>query len=76
MIKKKKKILVVLGGNSKERTVSLDSGKACFDAVKRLGYKVKNLNLTDKTYIRCLQISLINIYIVNGRKQIFLIIFF
>ena len=44
MIKKKKKILVVLGGNSKERTVSLDSGKACFDAVKRLGYKAETFD--------------------------------
>ena len=38
---KKKKILVILGGTSKEREVSLNSGKACFQAIKRLGYKVK-----------------------------------
>ena len=44
MTKKKKKILVVLGGNSKERAVSLDSGKACFNAIKRLGYKAETFD--------------------------------
>ena len=41
MKSRKKTILVVLGGNSKERAVSLASGKACIKAIKRLGYKVK-----------------------------------
>ena len=36
----KKKILVVLGGNSKEREISIKTGKACIAALKRLGYKV------------------------------------
>ena len=40
----KKKVLVVLGGNSKERSVSLKTGKACFDAIKKLGYKVKTFD--------------------------------
>ena len=40
----KKKILVVLGGNSKERAVSLDSGKACVKAIKKIGYKVKKFD--------------------------------
>ena len=35
-----KKILIVLGGTSRERKVSLDSGKACLKAIKKLGYKV------------------------------------
>ena len=36
MIKKKfKNILVVLGGNSGEREVSLESGKACIKALKK-----------------------------------------
>ena len=56
MIKKKfKKILVVLGGASGERAVSLDSGKACVQALKKKGYEVdifdpkfKNLNLVNK----------------------------
>ena len=36
---KNKKILVVLGGTSGERKVSLDSGKACVKALKKIGYK-------------------------------------
>ena len=53
---KNKKVLVVLGGNSGERKVSLDSGRACLKALKKLGYRVstfdpkkKPLNLIDKT---------------------------
>jgi len=33
--KKYKKVVVVLGGTSGERTVSLDSGKACINALKK-----------------------------------------
>ena len=55
MIKKKfKRVLVVLGGTSGERAVSLDSGKACIKALKKK-YKVstfdpmyKNFNLINK----------------------------
>ena len=36
---KNKRILVVLGGTSGERKVSLDSGKACVKALKKIGYK-------------------------------------
>ncbi len=52
---KNKKVLVVLGGTSGEREVSLDSGRACIKALKLLGYKVstfdpktKSLNLINK----------------------------
>ena len=55
---KNKKILVVLGGTSGERNVSLDSGRACIKALKKLGYRVstfdpkkKPLNLIDKNKI-------------------------
>ena len=55
MIKKKfKKVLVVLGGISGERLISLKSGKACINALKKkysistLDPKYKNLNLIDK----------------------------
>ena len=56
MIKKRfKKVLVILGGTSGERAVSLDSGKACINALKKKGYEVssfdpktKNFNLIDK----------------------------
>ncbi len=52
---KNKKVLVVLGGTSGERAVSLDSGKACVKALTKLGYEVtifdpqkKPLHLIDK----------------------------
>ena len=52
---KNKKVLVLLGGTSDERAVSLDSGRACVKALKKKGYKVstfdpkkKSLNLIDK----------------------------
>ena len=56
--KKFKNVLVVLGGTSGERTISLESGKACIKALKKKGYKVssfdpkiKNFNLINKTKI-------------------------
>ncbi len=36
----KKKILVVLGGISKERKVSLETGKSCIKSLKKIGYRV------------------------------------
>mgnify|MGYP001220770071 FL=1 len=56
--KKFKNVLVVLGGTSGERTISLESGKACIKALKKKGYqvssfdpKIKNFNLINKTKI-------------------------
>ncbi len=56
--KKFKNILVVLGGTSGERAVSLDSGRACIKALKKKGYKVstfdpkfKNFNVIDKSKV-------------------------
>ena len=55
--KKFKRVLVVLGGNSGERQVSLDSGRACIKALRKkyivstFDPKFKNLNLIDKTKI-------------------------
>ena len=56
--KKIKNVLVVLGGNSGERAVSLASGKACIRALKKKKYKVssfdpkfKNLNLINKNNV-------------------------
>ena len=40
----KKKILVVLGGISKEREISLKSGKACIKAIKSLKYKFQKFD--------------------------------
>ena len=36
----KKNVLVVLGGNSRERYISLESGRACISALKKNGFKV------------------------------------
>ena len=46
----KKKIILLMGGPSKERSVSILSGKACYRALKKAGYEVvkidpKNENL-------------------------------
>ena len=56
--KKFKNILVVLGGTSGERAISLESGRACIKALKKKGYKVssfdpkiKNFNLINKKKI-------------------------
>ncbi len=53
--KKFKRVLVVLGGTSGERKVSLNSGKACIKALKKKKYlvstfdpKFKNLNLINR----------------------------
>ena len=53
--KKFKNVLVILGGTSGERAVSLESGKACIKALKSKKYKVstfdpkiRNFNLIDK----------------------------
>ena len=45
-----KKILVVLGGNSREREISIKTGKACTAAVKRLGYKVEIFDPKQKSF--------------------------
>ena len=56
--KKFKKILVVTGGTSGERAISLETGTACIQALKKKGYKVsifdpkiKNFNLINKKKI-------------------------
>ena len=41
---KNKKVLVLLGGTSDERAVSLDSGRACIKALKKKGYKVSTFD--------------------------------
>ena len=41
---KKKKVLVVLGGNSRERKISIKTGLACIKAIKKLGYHVNTFD--------------------------------
>ena len=48
--KKFKNILVVLGGTSGERAVSLESGKACIKALKKIKYKVSSFDPKKKNY--------------------------
>ena len=48
----KKKVLVVLGGNSNEREVSLKTGKACLKAIKKLGYKVDTFDPKFEPYFK------------------------
>jgi len=45
-----KNILVVLGGTSGERAVSLESGKACISALKKRRYKVKTFDPKNKNF--------------------------
>ena len=47
---KKKKILVVMGGKSKERQISLSSGKQCLKAIKKLGYQTSIFDPKKKEY--------------------------
>ena len=47
---KNKKVLVVLGGVSGERKVSLESGKACIKALKKIGYKVSKFDPKKGSY--------------------------
>lgn len=42
------KVLVIMGGTSEEREVSLRSGKAVYNALKELGYNVQAFDLNDK----------------------------
>ena len=58
MNKKFKRVLVVLGGTSGERAISLESGRACAKALKQKKYNVtlfdpkfNNLNLINKQSI-------------------------
>ena len=48
--KKFKKVLVVLGGTSGERAVSLESGKACIKALRKKGYIVSTFDPQKKHF--------------------------
>ena len=47
---KYKKVLVVLGGLSEERKVSIESGRACIKALKKNGYSVSTFDPKKKNY--------------------------
>ena len=44
MVNLKSRVLVIMGGNSREREISLSSGNACIRSLKKLGFKVKNFD--------------------------------
>jgi D-alanine-D-alanine ligase len=52
-----KKILVLMGGTSAEREVSLRSGKAVFSAIEKLGYAVEALDLQTDNLNRIFEIN-------------------
>ena len=41
------KVVILMGGNSKERQVSLQSGNAIFRACKQIGYDTSIIDMTD-----------------------------
>ena len=45
-----KNVLVVLGGTSGERAISLESGRACIKALKKKGYKVSSFDPKIKNF--------------------------
>lgn len=54
-VDKNAKIAVLAGGMSSEAEVSMRSGKGCYDALKRLGYKNAELVIVDQTIAQTLQ---------------------
>ena len=65
----KKKILVVLGGNSKEREISIKTGKACVGAIKRLGYKVEIFDPKKKSFFDIIKSKSDILGIVHSHPQ-------
>src|SRR5574344_1077990 len=54
-INKEAKIAVLCGGMSSEKEVSVRSGKNCFSAMKRLGYKNAELVIVDENIAETLK---------------------
>lgn len=54
---KKQKILIVMGGTSSEREISLRSGQAVFEALVRLGYNVEKFILNQNNVKELLMIK-------------------
>ncbi len=55
VISKDAKIAVLCGGMSSEREVSMRSGKGCFDALQRLGFKNAELVVVDENIAQTLK---------------------
>ncbi len=54
-VNKEAKIAVLAGGMSSEREVSMRSGKNCFEALQRLGYKNSQLVIVDENIAQTLK---------------------
>ena len=55
IVQKDSKIAVLCGGMSSEKEVSMRSGKNCYEALKRLGYKNAELVVVDKNIAETLK---------------------
>ena len=56
-VDKNAKIAVLCGGMSSETEVSMRSGKGCYDALQRLGYKNAELVVVDKDIANKLKVG-------------------
>ena len=56
-MKSKKKILVILGGNSKERKISLDTGKSCATALNKIGFNTIKFDPKKNSLIKIKKIN-------------------
>ena len=65
---KKKIILVVCGGTSNEREISLKSGKACSGAIKQLKHKVLSFDPAKEDFVKIVKYKVDLIFnAVHGR---------
>tara|TARA_S200000501_G_scaffold360183_1_gene386952 strand:+ start:4346 stop:5278 length:933 start_codon:yes stop_codon:yes gene_type:complete len=56
-LKNKKKILVILGGNSEERNISLETGKSCVLALNKIGFNVIKFDPKKNSLIKIKKIN-------------------
>ena len=47
----KKTVLMVMGGNSRERDISIQTGKACIKAIKKIGYNTKIFDPKNESFL-------------------------
>ena len=47
----KKTVLIVMGGNSRERDISIQTGKACIKAIKKIGYNTKTFDPKNESFL-------------------------
>ena len=47
----KKTVLIVMGGNSRERDISIQTGKACIKAIKKIGHNTKIFDPKNESFL-------------------------